>query len=158
MARNTPSRDIQGIAVERLALPRAEAWDESGSDTSFAPFLRLAARCTDSLLAVLVVEAPSGLQIQSVSGNPGGEALPVSLLRAQMSRPRRTTYEVPNLLADPAFAAAPAHEREAGFASYAGATIRNPSGTAIGPISFRTQVASSLSSASVGSMPRFSVT
>ncbi len=132
MARITPSRNVQGLAVERLTLPRAEAWDDAGSETSFAPFLRLATRCTDSNLAVLVVEAPSGLQIQSVSGTPGGEALPVSLLRAQMSRPRRTTAEISNLLTDPGFASAPAHEREAGFVSYAGATIRNPSGTAIG--------------------------
>ncbi len=131
MARMT-SRDTQGIQVERLTLPRMEAGDDAASETPFAPFLRLARRCTDSPLAVLVIEAPSGLQIQEVSGGSNGEALPVSLIRAQMSRPRRTTGEISNLLGDPAFANAPAHERENGFASYAGATIRNPSDAAIG--------------------------
>ncbi len=122
-----------GVTGERLMLPRAPGRaDEASADSPFAIFVRLATRCTSSGLAALVIEDPSGLQVYAASGLADGQPLPVSLLRAQMSRPRRMTVEIPDLSVDPTFAKAPPHEREAGFVAYAGATIRNPAGAAIG--------------------------
>ncbi len=122
-----------GVTGERLMLPRAPGrTDEASADSPFAIFARLATRCTGSGLAALVIEDPSGLQVYAASGLADGQPLPVSLLRAQMSRPRRMTVEIADLSLDPTFAKAPPHEREAGFAAYAGATIRNPAGAAIG--------------------------
>ena len=123
-----------GAVGERLVLPRTSGRtdDVSGGDSPFAIFARLATRCTGSTLSALVIEDASGLQVYAVSGQADGQVLPVSLLRAQMSRPRRMTVEIPDLAADPIFTKAPQHEREAGFCAYAGATIRNPAGAAVG--------------------------
>ena len=120
------------VVDERLTLPRAGGRTDEAAETPLSIFTRLATRCTDSALAVLVLEAPSGLQVRAVSGPCTGEHLPVSVLRAQMSRPRRVTVEILDLAADPHFMTAPAHERSAGFGAYAGATIRDLSGSAIG--------------------------
>lgn len=128
----TPSGPLAARTPERLALPRASARSDESSDTPLTIFTRLAIRTTNSPLAILVVDAPSGLQIHAVSGTCDGESLPVSLLRAQMSRPRRVTVEIVDLSVDPQFIDAPLHERDAGFNAYAGATIRDPAGAAIG--------------------------
>ncbi len=122
------------VTVERLAVPRSPMrGDEVGAaETPFTAFTRLATRCTGSRLAVLVIEEASGLQVHAVSGPAQGQMLPVSILRAQMSRRRRTTAEIADLAADPAFARAPRHERAAGFRAYAGATIRNQAAAAVG--------------------------
>ena len=119
---------------ERLALPRSpvRAEEIAAAETPFTVFTRLAARCTGSRLAVLVIEEASGLQVHAVSGPSHGQVLPVGVLRAQMGRRRRVTAEIPDLAADPSFARAPAHEREAGFRAYAGATIRSRAGGAVG--------------------------
>ena len=122
-----------GVTSERLFLPRMLGRPDDGSaESPFAIFTRVAIRCTGSTLAALVIDDPTGLQVYAASGDADGQLLPVSLLRAQMSRPRRMTVEIPDLAADPMFLKAPLHEREAGFAAYAGATIRNPAGAAIG--------------------------
>ncbi len=124
--------------AQRLALPRSPVRDEeiAATETPFMVFTRLAVRCTGSRLAVLVIEEASGLQVHAVSGPAQGmtqgQMLPVSILRAQMSRRRRMTTEIPDLAVDPTFARAPAHERNAGFCAYAGATIRNQANDAVG--------------------------
>ena len=124
---------LDRVPVERLALPRAPVRpDEVAAETPFSVFTRLAMRCTGSRLAVLVIEEASGLQVHAMSGQAQGQMLPVSILRAQMSRPRRMTAEIADLAADPLFGRAPAHEREAGFGAYAGATIRNHANSAVG--------------------------
>ncbi len=120
--------------AERLALPRspARAEETAATETPFTVFTRLAARCTGSRLAVLAIEGATGLQVHAVSGPAHGQMLPVSILRAQMGRRRRMTAEIPDFAADPSWARAPAHEREAGFCAYAGATIRDQANGAVG--------------------------
>ncbi len=56
--------------AQRLALPRSPVRDEeiAATETPFMVFTRLAARCTGSRLAVLVIEEASGLQVHAVSG------------------------------------------------------------------------------------------
>ena len=133
MMRTGSTSSTRPAAVdERLILPRAGSRTDEAAETPLSIFTRLATRCTGSTLAVLVLEAPTGLQVRAVSGICNGEHLPVSVLRAQMSRPRRVTVEILDLAADPTFMSAPLHERGAGFGAYAGATIRDLSGSAIG--------------------------
>ncbi|WP_419728917.1 putative bifunctional diguanylate cyclase/phosphodiesterase [Lichenicola sp.] len=132
MRNGSTSSTRPAVLDERLTLPRTDGRTDEAAETPLSIFTRLATRCTGSTLAVLVLEAPSGLQVRAVSGATNGEYLPVSVLRAQMSRPRRVTVEILDLAADPLFMTAPAHERGAGFGAYAGATIRDLAGTAIG--------------------------
>jgi diguanylate cyclase (GGDEF)-like protein len=123
----------------RLTLPLARSEpDDPASETPLAPYTRLALRAhgphAADAVAILVIEGSSGLQLYAVAGPTNGEALPLAMIRAQMQRPRRVSVEIPDLAAEPAHAAAPAHERESGFASFAGAIIRTATGTAIGMI------------------------
>ncbi len=123
----------------RLTLPLAPSGqDDPASDNPLAPFARLALRAhagsAGASVAILVIEGSSGLQLHAVAGPSNGEALPLAMIRSQMRRPRRVSVEIADLAADPAHAAAPAHERTAGFASFVGAIIRTATGAAIGMI------------------------
>ena len=123
----------------RLTLPLARSEpDDPASETPLAPYTRLALRAhgphAADAVAILVIEGSSGLQLHAVAGQTDGEALPLAMIRAQMQRPRRVSVEIPDLAAEPAHAAAPAHERESGFAAFVGAIIRTATGAAIGMI------------------------
>ena len=128
MAKPIATRD----SGERLILPHAGQMLGDGEDTVFGAFARLAARDLDAPLALVVVEENGRLQIRGAWGRSSGQSLPVSVIRTQMGSQRRMTLEIADLSGDAGFAAAPQAEREAGFLSYAGATLRDESGASVG--------------------------
>lgn len=117
---------------ERLVLPHTGQMLGEGDDTVFGAFARLAARDLQAPLALVLVEENARLQIRAAWGRSNGQVLPMSVLSTQMRSQRRMTLEIIDLAEDPAFAAAPEEERAAGFAAYAGATLRDQSGASVG--------------------------
>ncbi len=128
MAKPIVTRD----SGERLILPHAGQMLGDGDDTVFGAFARLAGRDLEAPLAVVVVEENGRLQIRGAWGRSSGQTLPVSVIRTQMVSQRRMTLEIADLPRDASFAAAPQPERDAGFLSYAGATLRDESGVSVG--------------------------
>jgi len=118
--------------AERLTLPRTAhpGGDDQGS--VFSTYAKLAAYGLGAPLAVVVVEEAGRLQLRAAWGQVGGQVLPATVMRQQMSSQRRATLEIGELLRDPVFAHAAEEERAAGFAAYAGATLRNDSGASVG--------------------------
>ena len=117
---------------EKLLLPHAGQLLGDGDDTVFGTFARLAARDLEAPIALVIIEESGSLKIRAACGRSAGQALPVSVMRMQMSSQRRMTLEISDLAKDQGFGVAPEAERDAGFGSYAGATLRDESGASMG--------------------------
>ncbi|WP_428394917.1 putative bifunctional diguanylate cyclase/phosphodiesterase [Lichenicoccus sp.] len=120
--------------AERLVLPHAGQMLGTGDETVFGAFARLAARDLEAPFGLVIVRENGRLQIRAAFGPSNGQALPISVIRAQMSSQRRVTLDVGDLAHDTGFAAAGVEERAAGFGAYAGATLRDESGASVGVV------------------------
>ncbi|MCQ8278823.1 EAL domain-containing protein [Acetobacteraceae bacterium KSS8] len=125
----------------RMSLPLAgTALDDPSTDGPFTPFTRLVLRAhgaaidpkSSGAVAFLTLESGSGLQLHAAAGRTDGEALPLTLMRAQMKSRRRMLVEIPDISAERCQQSAPPGERNNGFISLLGAIIRDKNGDAIG--------------------------
>ncbi|MCQ8240831.1 putative bifunctional diguanylate cyclase/phosphodiesterase [Rhizosaccharibacter radicis] len=130
MARS-PSTPAASSAHERIALPGGDIRVDDGSDP-FGALTRLALRASGAAVSVLLVEDGTGLRLRSAAGLLRGQLLPAHLLRAQLTRSRRSMIEIEDLLHDPDNAGAPEEERQEGWRAFAAATVRDADGVLVG--------------------------
>jgi len=117
---------------QRVALPRTVDRPNETAQSPFDAFARVAARSTGAPMAALVLEEPSGLVVHAVSGPSNGELLPVAAIRSQLGRSRRVAQEIGDLTTELPAGTFSEEEKASGWQAYAGATIRDQAGVAVG--------------------------